>query len=136
MDILLDANGDLSVSAAGELSLTSGVAETAKQELWIELRTFLGEWFLDTTVGVPFYRDVLIKNPNLALLRTLFIQKIQANQYVESVLSINLDWDRGTRSLTVDFDARLIDDGLISLSLSTAVETEEAAISDPFPILF
>ena len=49
---LNEDTGDLEITN-NDLSLTYGV-DSRRQHLEIRLRTFLSEWFLDTTVGVPY----------------------------------------------------------------------------------
>lgn len=50
-DLALTTTGDLDVEAGGRL--IEGT-EAIAQELRIRLRTFLGEYFLDTTKGLPW----------------------------------------------------------------------------------
>ena len=62
-DIKLDeSTGDLELDT-GDLQLTTG-ADAVRQHLQQRLRTFRGEWFLDLSTGVPYYQDILKKNPN------------------------------------------------------------------------
>lgn len=66
--------GDLVISA-GNLVLVSDT-EAITQAVNSNLRTFLGEWFLDDPnnpkLGVPYYQKVLIKNPDPSVLRSVF----------------------------------------------------------------
>lgn len=32
---------------------------------------FLGEWYADTRVGVPWFQRIMVKNPNLRLIETI-----------------------------------------------------------------
>lgn len=74
-DLALDpATGDLAISG-GRLRLTEPGAESVAQKLRVRLRLFRGEWFMDTSVGVPYYTDVLGRHP-LSAVEALLRQAI------------------------------------------------------------
>lgn len=52
-DLLLDASGDLDLTGGGALAFD---LVAVAQEIEIRLRTDLGEYFLDTSRGLPFQR--------------------------------------------------------------------------------
>lgn len=52
----LDNSGDIGVDNNGNMLLLNTYQELVQQRLQIKLRTFKGEWFLDTFFGIP-YRD-------------------------------------------------------------------------------
>jgi len=66
---------NLKVSVSGELVLEAGSAalvsgrtsestrEAIAQAARCRLRTFLGEWFLDSSIGVPWFEQVLGVKP-------------------------------------------------------------------------
>ena len=102
MDLLLNAAGDLDLST-NDLQLVDGV-EAVRQELQIRYRFFLGEWFLDSSEGVPYIRDVLKKTPNEAQVRAMLVEVARTTPGVASVDGIELDLDAATRTLTVALD--------------------------------
>lgn len=103
-DIALDtASGDLAISG-GDLALTSG-PDAVAQRLRLRLSTFLGEWFLDRRVGLPFLRDVLVKNPNRAVVEDLFRRAIASCPGVASLETFALTI-RSDRTATVSFTGR------------------------------
>ncbi len=59
-DLVLDARGNIAV-ASTPYSLAQDAASAIK--------TFLGEVYWDTTVGVPYLTQILGKNPPIALLK-------------------------------------------------------------------
>lgn len=105
---LLVVNGDLVI-----------VADMAaiKQEIYIRLQFIAGEWFLDTTAGLPYFDNILVKSPNLAAIRTIFMDEILSSAGVKSVLKLDLDFNRKERTLTVTFtcntDLGLLDDNVV-----------------------
>lgn len=113
MDIALDASGDIDLST-GEARLVSGIDEIV-QRLRIRFRTFLGEWFADQRIGFPWFQLVLVKRPNLALVRTYVRQLIITTPGVIAVSELRLTPAWGERSLVISFVARTTE-GEISAS--------------------
>jgi hypothetical protein len=107
MTTLLLTNGDLHTS--GGLQLLSDLGDETTQRLQITLRFFQGEWFQDPRIGMPYFEKVLIKAPKLAEVRSIFRRAILADPAVETLNSLNLDFDRGSRTLSVSFEATLTD---------------------------
>jgi hypothetical protein len=119
VDIALDpSTHDLLLSPGGELSLTSGVPQAAAQRITIRLALFLGEWFLDTSAGVPYFQQILTQAPDDGTLRTLFRKHIEADPYVVAVTRVTVSIDRTTRVLSVSFDAQLTDGSELTVLIS------------------
>jgi hypothetical protein len=111
----LDEDGDLEV-INGQVTVLnrdgSAVVEETAQRLKLKLQTFLGEWFLDTRVGVPYFQYILEKGARPSVMREIFREIIVADEQVETLLELTLDFDPAARSLSVDFSAELAD-GLV-----------------------
>lgn len=120
-DIRLDFQHDLDLTQPlHALSLVTG-EEAIQQQVRIRMQFFLGEWFLDTQVGVPFYRDILIKNPNLALIRDVFRRAVLSTPGIVSVDELTVEiTDKANRVLSVGFRATM--------------DTGETLIFEPFVI--
>lgn len=109
------ANYDLALSAAshdlliinGDLKLIDD-AERIAQQIKITLKFLLGEWFLDTSKGVPYLEQVLVKNPNMNHIRAIFREKILDVPGVAGLKKLNLTLDRKSRALSVSFEAETI----------------------------
>jgi len=63
-DLVLDINGNLAV-ASNPYSVTQDVASAC--------RTFLGELWYDTTIGIPYFEQILGHQPPLAILKSLLV---------------------------------------------------------------
>lgn len=111
MDIALDKDGDLLI-ANYDLALVSGIDAIA-QEIKIKLQWFLGEWFLDLSAGVPYWQDILIKNPNLVDIDNLLRAMIVETRGVIDLLFFKYDLDNRTRALKINFEANT-DKGLLT----------------------
>jgi hypothetical protein len=68
--------------------------EYAKQRVSVSLDFFLGEWFLDTKQGMPYFRDVLVKNPNSDTVRSVFKRRILQTP---GIVSVDRSRSRSTR---------------------------------------
>lgn len=101
MDIQLDDNLDLLVTN-NSLNLNMG-SNAIRQHLRTKLGLFLGEWFLDTTVGVPWFRDVLVKNPNFVVIQDMLKDQILSTPGVIALERFDFDYVSGTRNLSLDF---------------------------------
>lgn len=110
--------GDLYVSELGQSRLTATLLEEVAQRLQTKLQFFLGEWFLDTTLGVPYYRDVLVRNPDMAVVKSLFQKLITDDQGVESLVTLDVTLDGATRVLTVEFQAVLVSSEILALTVN------------------
>ena len=101
MDIQIDDNFDLMITN-NSLNLTRG-SDAIRQHLRTKLSLFLGEWFLDTTIGVPWFRDVLVKNPNFVVIQDMIKDQILSTPGVLTLEKFNFDYISGTRNLSLDF---------------------------------
>ena len=80
-------------------------AERVAQQILITLRFWYGEWFLDTTQGVPYLEYILIKNPNENHIRQILTEAILSVEGVENVTGMSLDYDVKNRRLFVEYSA-------------------------------
>lgn len=101
-DLKLGADGDLAIKNS-DLQLTTS-DDAVRQHLQQRLRTFLGEWFLDLDVGVPYFQDILVKNPNINQIDGILKQKILTTPGVVELLSFTMNFDQSARSLSIEFE--------------------------------
>jgi len=103
--------GDMQITN-NAMVLETDVSEETRQRLTSKLQTFLGEWFLNENIGIPYYQDILKKHPDLRRIKALFHEVIIADEQVASLESpLVLDYDAGSRSLSLAFEA-LLNDGV------------------------
>ena len=97
MDILL--NNDTSspsfndaVFINGPLTLegvSSTPAEVVAQRLQIRLQSFLGEWFINTAYGVPYWQRLLGKKINKTAVDRIFQEQILSERGVREITSFS-----------------------------------------------
>lgn len=88
--------------------------EAVAQRVRVRFKWFLGEWFLDQRLGVPYFQDILIKNPDPILISFIFKKVLTTTPGVASVSTFNATLDAATRTLTVSFEATLDSGGLLT----------------------
>lgn len=100
--LALTVGGDLDLSS-GNLRFVTDPAEALAIKLQKRFQLWLGEWFLDTRQGVPYRELVLVKNPNLGVIRQLFRQIFSTTQGIKSIDQFNLDYSASARRASFDF---------------------------------
>lgn len=114
MNLLLDSTGDLDLST-GNLALVTGPDEIA-QKLKVRYRFFLGEWFLDQRLGVPYIQTIFEKGTSEVLIRNK-LQKVAIT--CPGVAGLT-DWEQAvdivTRAMSISFRALLYDGGTLDFS--------------------
>lgn len=76
--LLLDLTGwDLLTNAGGDIAVASDPYAIA-QDVASAVRTFLGEVWYDTSLGVPYFQQILGKTPPLTLFQELIVQAAES----------------------------------------------------------
>ncbi|WP_241074807.1 hypothetical protein [Achromobacter insuavis] len=104
IDLALSDDHDLALDLVGRASLIDGAAKVA-QQIKVTLLAFLGEWFLDTSFGVPYFEHVLVKVPNRAAVEAAFRARIGDVPGVSRVRRLGLEIDHSRRLLRVSYEA-------------------------------
>ncbi|HCW20978.1 hypothetical protein [Achromobacter sp.] len=104
LDLALTPDHDLDLDLLGRASFVDG-AERVAQQVKVTLLAFLGEWFLDTTFGVPYFESILVKGPDRASIEAILRARIQAVPGVQRVRRLGLEIERELRILRVSYDA-------------------------------
>jgi hypothetical protein len=90
-------NGDLSL-ATGDVAI--------QQDLQQTLQVWLGEWFLDTTQGIAFRQQILVKNPNMDVVQDDIINAALGVTGVTQILNTVFNYSATNRSLSVEVEAQ------------------------------
>lgn len=110
MDMLveMDSNkegfGDL-VFVNGKCPITVDDLSSTSQRVFVMLRTFEGEWFLNITTGVPYFQNILGKKIGKGGIDRIIQQKILSEPGVVEILSFNSSIDN-KRTYSATFKAR------------------------------
>lgn len=74
-------------------------ARAIAQHIEARCRLFLGEWFLDTREGAPWWTTVFIKNPDVSLIRSMLSQIVLDTPGVKSLTEAKFRFDSAERIL-------------------------------------
>lgn len=109
--IKIDSSNDIQL-VNNDLQLIEGRDEIA-QILKQNLRVFFSEWFLDRTIGILYFEEILKKNPNPATIDAIFKNAILESPGVIELVEYSLELEN--RSLILSFRARTLE-GIISFN--------------------
>ena len=101
LDILLTPEGDLNITESGDIRLT----ESVRQAVRIRLLWFFAEWRFAPRLGVPYFEDVLVKNPNIARIRAHVRREVLGVREVRDIRNLRVDVDAGSRRAVISFAA-------------------------------
>jgi hypothetical protein len=107
MNLLLNSDHDLELTPTQNLQFTTDFGELVAQTLATRLKFWQGEWWLDTALGVPYLEFVLIKNPDLATIKTIVTSVILETTGVSELLTYSADFNVSTRTYTANFEVLL-----------------------------
>jgi len=105
MDFKLDATGDLDITN-NSFSLVEGAA-AVKQHCQVRLKFFLGEWFLDTRIGVPWFQQILVKGVSTTMVQQIIRDVILGTPGVKSIDAFSMVLNDATRELAVEVSGKL-----------------------------
>lgn len=100
-DLKLGSDNDL-IMDDGDLVLTTTRTEIAAQTLGITLKTYRGEWFLNTTFGVPYLQEIIGVARKKDIVDRIFLAEIAKNIYIDTINSYKSYYDRDQRYYNMD----------------------------------
>lgn len=110
----LSSDGDIDVDNSGKMLLLSTFQELVQQRLSIKLKTYKGEWWLDTTFGIP-YRDtgdgkaIIGKGFTKADIDALYISAIREDSDVQSIEYFRTEYNPIFRTYSLSFEVKTVD---------------------------
>jgi len=112
-DLALDpATGDLVVP----ITLITGV-DAIVQNMRIRLKFFLGEWFLDQRLGMPYIEQIFVAAPDIPLIDAIFRKAVRSVPGIADVTVFRSRFDSSARRYYVDqFESKLVDGTTLTLA--------------------
>jgi hypothetical protein len=93
-------DGDLLVDEFGDIKLTDSV----RQAVRIRLLWFFAEWRFAPRFGVPYFEEILIKNPNLARIRGIIITEAESVDEVTEARNVRFEVNKASRNARITLD--------------------------------
>lgn len=104
-DLLLDRDTHDLVIENGNLQIADEDRQI-EQRLKVRLLFIFGEWFLNTASGVPYYESIWKKSPNLPQVDTILKSTILGTPGILELISFEGEYDNGSRTYYVSFQAK------------------------------
>ena len=96
--------GDFALTADGtNIRMTDSTTETVKQRVKSRLQTRKGEWFLNEEDGLPFFTEIMQKNPDITQVRAILLTVLTRTPGVKEVLAFDTTFTEATRTFNVQF---------------------------------
>ena len=108
VDILLTRDGDLKLNETGDIDITNSV----RQAIQIRLRWFRTEWRLGPELGIPYFEEILVKNPVENRIKNIFREALLEVDGVKEVKKINFG-KQDHRTYTLEFEVVVTDGSVI-----------------------
>ena len=83
-------------------------AEQVAQKVKTKLLFYRGEWFLDITIGVPYFQQVFVKPALIGTIESLIKSQIINTEGVNKLTSFSSNFDRNDRKFSVSFTAETV----------------------------
>lgn len=90
-----------------DLVLVDGVDQVL-QSIKMRLLFFAEEWFLDTSRGMPYFDTIGTKNPDMAIVDSIFKSTIVETIGVTNLVEYLSDFNKTERKLTISFKVETI----------------------------
>ncbi len=104
--VLLNPTTHDAIFINGQTPVTYENKLTVAQRLKIKLLTFRSEWFLDQTIGIPYFQQILQRGVSKLTIDTIFQEAILSEPDVLEIVEFNSIIDTETRSYQLSFKVR------------------------------
>jgi hypothetical protein len=104
-DFAIDPQGNSFLRTNKGFRLTEDRLEYLAQKVRCAISLFLGEWYLNVNLGVPYIPEFGDKNQHRPLMESVMQERILDVEGVKRLLSFETVFDQKTRTLGVSFVA-------------------------------
>ena len=94
----------------GRLSLTISNISAVRQRLSIRLNTYRGEWYANTSTGIPYFQSMLVKGSNEELVNSILKSVIVETEGVLGIESFTSSFSKKTRTYTATFACKALNE--------------------------
>lgn len=98
-----DDSDDMMLDSQKQLAVTGTLADIVALRIRTRLRTVRGEHFLNRDLGVPYFDEVLEKNPDELRVKNLLLSETLQVEGVKKVIQFDAIFEPDTRVFRVKF---------------------------------
>ena len=109
LDLKLDTTNQDLVMDGTDLALVNGIDATL-QSLKQRLYLWQGEWFLDTTEGVPYLQEIFVNGQRLDIIRNILLRVVAGTVGIATITRFTAE-PEANRGLFVSFEGTATDTG-------------------------
>ena len=102
LDIQLDEDGDIKLTSIGDFGLVDSVI----QQIRIKLLWFFNEWQWNEELGLHYYENLFVKNPDIRMIEEEIRETIFNVKEITEVPTVSIRLDKETRTAYVSFVAK------------------------------
>jgi uncharacterized protein (DUF2164 family) len=118
-NIYLDEiNKDLTLTSEKNLRVTSTLSEFVSQKIENKLMFFKAEWFLNFELGIPYFDNIFVKNPDINLINTIFIREIRSIEEIIEIIKFETEYNPQLRTYAIDYEIKISDGTIVENSFS------------------
>lgn len=107
MDIRLK-DQDLAI-VNGDLAMCSTNRDALAQLITVRLKTLKGEWFMDTSLGIPYLSEIFGQKRSLMFIRQSILPHIEAIAGIKKIENFKIK-EEANRTILMSFTV-ILDDG-------------------------
>lgn len=102
--VKLDDTGDIELDNGNLVLTTNDSDDEIIQRLRGRLQLFLGEWFLNTSIGIPYLQLVYRKGVDPEIISNYFKDEILATDGIQGITRFDpIEYDPRARRMTITF---------------------------------
>ena len=95
------------------LRFTENVTEWLSAKIEARLKTFYQEWFINRTIGIPYFTEILKKQVDINNVQVILSDVIKQTIGVEELVSFIIDYNLSTRKYSYTFKVTSINGILV-----------------------
>lgn len=130
-DLKMDLDTNDLLVENGDLSMVSG-SDAIVQDWQQTMQLWFGEWFLDTTKGIHYKQQILVKNPNLDTIQAELVSASLEVPGIQEIIDFNFEYDSINRSLEVFMTGKDSNGQTIEGQASVSVPTDATIQGTPY----
>jgi hypothetical protein len=121
-DFAVDPHSNKFIWRKNGLRFTESYLEYMAQKVRCAISLFLGEWYLNKNIGIPYISTSINKIDHRPVLETALITTISNVKGIKSLLSFEPVFNESTRTLRVNFTAKCENEETLEYSDELSVQ--------------